>query len=152
LNVGPTGEGIIPPEAVGILERIGRWYNMVRESFEDVVPASHLTANRNILITRRWNTMYVHLHREPVSEVVKLKPINVTPRRAILLNNGESVEFAVNMVPSDHTEQKKYLRLRKLPVNEMSNTVLIVKLEFDDLTAIENLQNKPQDKNDIMKR
>jgi alpha-L-fucosidase len=96
--------------------------------------------------------MYVHLHREPVSEVVKLKPINVTPRRAILLNNGESVEFAVNMVPSDHTEQKKYLRLRKLPVNEMSNTVLIVKLEFDDLTAIENLQNKPQDKNDIMKR
>ncbi|MDD4870742.1 MAG: alpha-L-fucosidase [Kiritimatiellae bacterium] len=152
LNVGPTSEGLIPPEAVAILGRIGEWYNVVRESFEDVVPASHLTANRNILITRRGNTMYLHLHREPVSEVVKLKPINVAPRKATLLNNGKPVEFAVNMAPSEHTEQKKYLRLRKLPVNEMSNTVLVVKLEFDDLNAIENLQNKPQDKNDIMKR
>jgi hypothetical protein len=37
------------------------------------------------------------------------------------------------MVPSEHVEQGHYLRLRKLPVNEMSNTVLVVKLEFDKL-------------------
>jgi alpha-L-fucosidase len=152
LNVGPTGEGVIPPESVAIVGRIGEWYNKVRESFENVVPATHLTANRNILITRRDNTMYVHLHRDPTSEAVKMKPIEVMPKKATLLNTGKPVECVVSMAPSDHTEQKKYLRLRKLPANEMANTVLVVKLEFDDLAAIENLQNKTQDKDDIMKR
>ena len=37
------------------------------------------------------------------------------------------------MVPSDHIEHKPYLRIRNLPVNEMANTVLVVKLEFDKL-------------------
>lgn len=29
-----------------------------------------------------------------------------------------------------HLEQKKYLRLRNLPANELSDSVLVVKLEF----------------------
>ena len=37
------------------------------------------------------------------------------------------------MVPSDHVEQKAYLRLHNLAVNEMSNTVLVVKLEFNSV-------------------
>ncbi len=39
------------------------------------------------------------------------------------------------MVPSDHAEQKAYLRLYNLPVNELANTVPIIKLEFDTLPA-----------------
>jgi hypothetical protein len=35
------------------------------------------------------------------------------------------------MVPRDHVEQKRFLRVRGLPVNELANTVLVVKLEFD---------------------
>jgi hypothetical protein len=37
------------------------------------------------------------------------------------------------MLPSNHVEQRGYLRLRKLPANELASTVLVVKLEFDDL-------------------
>jgi alpha-L-fucosidase len=37
------------------------------------------------------------------------------------------------MVPADHLEQKAYLRIHNLPVNEMANTVLVVKLEFDSV-------------------
>jgi len=133
LNVGPRADGTIPPEASAILRRIGAWFRAVRESLEGVEPASHLTANRNVLLTRRGRTLYVHLHREPVAEAVKLKPIAVAPREATLLNTGQPVEFAVDLAPSDHAEQKAYLRLRKLPVNELANTVLVVKLEFDRL-------------------
>ena len=57
----------------------------------------------------------------------------MAPRRATLLNTGRPVECAVDMVPSDHVEQKAYLRLRKLPVNQDANTVLVAKLEFDRL-------------------
>ena len=43
------------------------------------------------------------------------------------------LEVAMDMAPSDHIEHKGYLRLRNLPVNQMANTVLVVKLEFDKL-------------------
>ena len=133
LNIGPKGDGTIPSETAAILRRIGRWYRTVRESVEGTVPASHLTANRNVLLTRRDNTLYVILHRDPMTEAVKLKPLAMVPRRATLLNTGRPVECAMDMVPSDHVEQKGYLRLRKLPVNQDANTVLVAKLEFDHL-------------------
>jgi alpha-L-fucosidase len=49
----------------------------------------------------------------------------------VLLNDGRRVECVVNVAPSDHASQRPYLRLQKLPVNELANTVLVVKLEFD---------------------
>jgi alpha-L-fucosidase len=131
LNVGPTAEGVIPDESAAILRRIGRWHHAAEESLVSVEPASTLTSNRNVLLTRRDRTLYVHLNKDPTGDGVKLKPINVAPKSAVLLNDGRKVEFAVNLAPSDHAERKAYLRLQKLPVNEMVNTVLVVKLEFD---------------------
>lgn len=133
LNVGPKPDGTIPAEPAGILRRIGGWYGKVKEALVDVTPASQLTSNRNALLTRRGNTLYVHLHRDPTSEAVKLKPINLKPRRATLLNTGKPLETEVELVPSDHVEHQAYLRLRNLPVNKLANTVLIAKLEFDHL-------------------
>ena len=130
LNVGPRPDGTIPTESAAILQRIGKWYSAVKESLEGATPASHLTANRNILLTRQGTTLYVHLHHDPTAESVKLKPLAVAPSRATLLNTGQPVEFALDLAPSDHLDQKAYLRLRKLPVNAMANTVLVVKLEF----------------------
>ncbi len=150
LNVGPLPDGTIPAEAVGILQRIGKWYQAVRESLEDVRPASHLTSNRNVLLTRRGNTLYVHLHKDPMADAVKLKPLAVAPRRATLLNTGQSVDFAVDLLPSEHVEHLPCLRLCKLPVNELANTVLVVKLEFDDLP--ESPTPTPADKVDLRLR
>ena len=48
-----------------------------------------------------------------------------------MLNDGRAVEFAVDLVPSEHASQAPCLRLRKLPVEEFVNTVLVIKLEFD---------------------
>jgi len=131
LNVGPAADGTIPARPSAILRRIGKWYAAVKESVEGTLPASNLTANRNVLLTRRDNTVYVHLHKDPVREAVQLKPIAAAPRRATLLNTGKPVDFAVDMVPSDHIEHKPYLRLRNLPVDELADAVLVVKLEFD---------------------
>jgi alpha-L-fucosidase len=133
LNVGPKGDGTIPPESVAILERISKWYQAVKESLEGTVPASHLTSNRNVLLTRRGNDLYVHLISDPVGEAVKLKPLATLPRKATLLNDGRNIPCSVALVPSEHVEQGRYLRLCKLPVNEHANTVLVVKLEFDEL-------------------
>ena len=131
LNVGPKPDGTIPDEAADILRRIGKWYHAVREAFENVEPASNLTQNKEVLLTRKDNTLYVHLVSDPKTHAVKLDPINIAPNKATLLNTGEPVEFAVELVPSNHVEHKPYLRLRNLPVNDQINTILIVKLEFE---------------------
>jgi len=48
-----------------------------------------------------------------------------------LLNTGKPLDCVVNLTPADHQEQKAYLRLMHLPANELANTVLVAKLEFD---------------------
>jgi alpha-L-fucosidase len=131
LNVGPTGEGEIPQQSSDILKRIGAWKKSVDESFTNINTDAELINSPGVLVTKRDKTVYVHLNKLPVGNGVKLKPITVEPQKATLLNTGEKVDLAVNLCPSDHATQQPYLRLRNLPVNEMSNTVLVVKLEFD---------------------
>ena len=146
LNVGPTSEGNIPPEAANILKRIGKWKKSVDESFLQVQTDSELINAQGILVTRRDRTLYIHLNKVPLGDGLKLMPINVLPTKATLLNNGKAINCVVNLCPSDHVSQQPYLRLRNLPVNEMANTVLVVKLEFDKpLEQI--IQAKHQDAN-----
>jgi alpha-L-fucosidase len=127
LNVGPTSTGIIPEKSANILRRIGKWHTSVAESFENVAPAPFLSSNKDILFTQRNRTVYVHVNKEPQCDRVKLEPINVLPESAILLNTGEPVECLVTKDPRD---KEPCLRLRNLPVNQNTNTVLVAKLEF----------------------
>ncbi|MDR2038845.1 MAG: alpha-L-fucosidase [Bacteroidales bacterium] len=133
LNIGPTAEGIISTENEAILKRIGKWYRSVKESLEDVQPASQYTANRNIMLTQRNNTVYVHLNKDQQGNSVKLPPLKKRPVKATLLNDGRRIETIVNLTPTDHVSQQPVLRLRDLPANEMANTVMVVKLDFDTL-------------------
>ena len=131
LNVGPTGEGEITPGMSSILKRIGTWKKSVSDSFRKVQPESDLLNLPGVLVTRDEKTLYLHLNKLPVGNGLKLKPINVLPSKATLLNNGKSIDCIVNLCPSDHASQQPYLRLRNLPANEMANTVMVAKLEFD---------------------
>ncbi len=132
LNVGPMADGAIPPEPKRILRSVGEWYARAREAFDGAEPAPHLTENRDVLLTRRGNTLYVHAHKPPASARVVLKPIARLPRKATLLNTGAPVEVGLDLLPSQHVDYRPYLRLRNLPANELSNTALVIKLEFDD--------------------
>ena len=131
LNVGPTGEGNIPAGSSAILKRIGKWKKAADESFRQVQTDSELVNIPGVLVTKRDKTLYIHMNKLLVGNGLKLKPINILPAKATLLNNGEAIDCAVNLCPSDHATQQPYLRLRNLPVNDMGNTVLIAKLEFD---------------------
>ncbi len=131
LNVGPDSLGVIQEQSASILRNIGHWYHAVKESFENVEFVSHLTTNKNVMLTKNKKTLYVHLYKVPEGNVVKLKPLTIAPFSAVLLNDGRKIEFEVEFAPQDYKEQKSYLRLINLPVNEFWNSVLVIKLEFD---------------------
>ena len=144
LNVGPTGEGIIPKEAADILRRIGQWKKSVDESYHQVQTDANIVSASGVIVTKRDQTVYIHLNKVPVGTGLKLKPINVMPTKATLLNNGKPVDCVVNLCPSDHSTQQPYLRLRNLPANELANSVLIAKLEFDRPLDKIGIEYKPE--------
>jgi len=131
LNVGPDPLGVIPEQSRQILKNVGNWYKSVRESLEQVEPASTLTSNKNVMLTKRGNTLYIHLNKDTEGNVVKIRPFTVAPRSAILLNTGQKLAFELELAPQDHLEQQSYLRIINLPTNELFNSVLVIKLEFD---------------------
>jgi alpha-L-fucosidase len=131
LNVGPTADGIIPDESAEILRRIGKWYKPVSESYREVNVPSLLKSNSNLQVTASGRTVYLHFNKDIPGNGFKLKPVNVMPVSASLLNDGRKIECSLTLSPSDHVEQKPYLRLRNLPSDEYSNSVMVVKLDFD---------------------
>ena len=142
LNVGPKPDGTIPAESAAILRRIGKWLRPVRESLFDVKPASALTGNRDVVLTRRGNTLYVHLVKEPETASVFLHPLTAVPQRAVLLNTGEKVACDVADLPRLHGQTPdRCLRLKHLPVNGRPTAGWVVKLDFDRLADVNELEN-----------
>jgi alpha-L-fucosidase len=141
LNVGPKADGTIPDAQIALLRNIGAWYRTVRKAFDGAEPASHLTDNQDVLLTHKGNTVYVHLPKDAESSAIGLKPLDVLPRNATLLNTGEPLEARVEVTPRLWQEQwnqglrdpaiKPYLRIRGLPVERQVEAPLVVKLDFD---------------------
>lgn len=132
LNVGPASNGIIPQVSKEILKRLGRWYKAVEESYKNVEQTTKLLTAKEVMVTLRNSTVYIHFNNSLPGNGFKIKPIAEMPRNATLLNTREKVDCVVDLVPSEHLTQKKYLRLSNLPVNEMADSVMVVKLEFEN--------------------
>lgn len=129
LNVGPDADGLIRPAYADILRRIGGWYHKVREAYDGAEPASELTDNPDVLLTRKGNAIYVHCPVGSESTSISLSPMTDQPRRAVLLNTGQEVEARVDRTMPRWCEPE-VLRLRGLPVNELQDTVAVFRLEF----------------------
>ena len=131
LNIGPKADGTIPTQAQTILRTIGRWYDKLKPAFHPAEPACDITENRDVLLTKNGNTLYVHFVRDPASSAVVLKPIQTLPRKAILINNHQTVKAGIELLPTYYGEEEHYLRIAHLPTDDFSDTVMVVKLEFD---------------------
>ncbi len=135
LNVGPDADGMIPQQSRQILQRLGKWYERVRPAFCDAAPVTLPENDSQAVFTRRGNSLYVHLPHLPMTASLRLKPIDRLPARAVILNNGSQVESAVSWLPSRFTrDDRAYLRLRNLPVDEMAGTVMVIQLDFEEMS------------------
>lgn len=122
-------DGTIAPQARAIVQRVGAWYRRVREAF-DAEAAPELIDERRFPVTRRGNTLYIHMTDLETCGLA-LRPLARLPKAATLLNTGQPVDAALDLLPWYHREGKAYLHLRNLPANELAGEVGVVRLEFD---------------------
>jgi alpha-L-fucosidase len=142
LNVGPKPDGTIAAENVALLREIGAWYRKVKEAFDGTDSVTGLVEKDSfgmseagqivrdeVMTTKKGHAVYLHLNRDIQSGALILKPMDVLPKKATLLNDGRSLEARVDVTPW-HWQEKPLLRIRGIPTDEMSGTVMVVKLEF----------------------
>jgi len=85
LNVGPTGEGIIPQPSVEILTRVGEW---IRQNGESIYGASSSPFPSELpwgFCTLKENLLYLHVFHWPQDGGLKLKGLNNRVKKAYLL-------------------------------------------------------------------
>jgi alpha-L-fucosidase len=90
-----------------------------------------MTTNTNVLVTQLGRKVYVHLYKDPETTGVLLADFAALPTKATLLNTGQELEVRLDRRGAALWFQTPYLRIRGLPVNELLDEVLVVKLAFE---------------------
>ncbi|WP_020617804.1 alpha-L-fucosidase [Paenibacillus daejeonensis] len=132
LNVGPRADGSIAEENAATLRAIGSWYGKVREAFDGTYPASYLKSDSydQVLLTRKYNHVYVHAYQDLQTSSITLKPLDRLPARAVLLNDGRELPVRIAKLPW-YWKEKPYLQVQNIPIDEYPGEVLVVRLDFE---------------------
>ncbi len=153
LNVGPDAYGNLPAQAEKTLEQVGSWFCRVSESYlgANLVDVGINSAINDVTVTKKDNCLYLHLPAIPESDGLALKPINVLPKSAVVLNNGKQLACELAYLPfyffAGGTAEE-YLHVMGIPVNELADEVIVLRLEFEDLDGM--LKTLKQEKTDII--
>lgn len=93
LNIGPTGDGSVPPETVSCMTAVGKWMTTNAESIRATSASDLGKPAFDGRITRKGNTRYIHLFSRPESGTIE---IPVTAAKATLLANQTNLEITAS--------------------------------------------------------
>jgi alpha-L-fucosidase len=136
LNIGPRGDGSIPEESVKVLTEVGRWMDtnggtIYKSDFCD--PRTSIYAS----FTRTGNTLYMHVHFWPGSDVA-ISGLTTKAKSAYLLKGNRKVEVS----------QDPYrVHLTSLPSEAPDSPVTTIAIECEDVpkqNVIFVRNNKPR--------
>lgn len=102
LNVGPTGEGVIPEASVKILHRVGDWMDIYSESIYGTTSSPFPYEIPWGYCTRKGNLLYLHVFAWPDNGIIELKGLNNEIVKAYMLVNKQE-ELKVSRI-DDRTE------------------------------------------------
>ena len=132
LNIGPDGDGRLPPEAEHLLHAIGDWHRRVFAAFTGTTPDFRFCHTANYLVTRRDHTLYVVCMREPITAALSLLNLASIPTRAICLNHGRDIPISTERLPVYGDGNEFHVRLRELPLDIAREEPLIIELHFTE--------------------
>ena len=122
LNVGPTGEGVMPEKARKILKEVGNWLSVNGEAIYGATSGGPSVRWNNSItaITAKTNTLYLHLFNWPVDNKLYLNDFINKFEDAYLLADKEKKFLKV-----DVHSQGLMISLPAKPVDPIDNIVVI---------------------------
>lgn len=137
LNVGPTDEGIIDPKSKSIVERVGKWYNNMEGSLENVEADDfdYEIKIHKCVVNKKANKSYFNFYEGIFSSAVNLKKYRGLPKRVRLLNTGEDLDFEIEIMPAyfDLETGKgdaEYLHISNIPIDDLENEPIVIEIEW----------------------
>ncbi len=131
LNIGPTGEGEFPPEAIRSLRQIGRWMKANGEAIYNSEPTPVPTSFRPLWgnITVNGNNIYFSIFKIFARELT-VYGIRNQMRNAVLLGN-EDLEIAIRQ---EHRKDIDYHKLTLVLPDGVKKVHLpfVIKLKADE--------------------
>jgi alpha-L-fucosidase len=102
LNVGPTGEGLIPDASVERLQAIGRWmqangeaiYDTTASPFTHQLPWGRCTTKTNGAAT----TLYFHVFDWPANGLLKVPGLETKPKKVWLLQDAKKKSLRTRLI------------------------------------------------------
>ena len=121
LNVGPTGEGIIPQESVDILNKVGGWMKKNAESIYGTTfsPFYNLPWGK---CTVKGDKLYLHVFDLPSNGKLEVPGLKNRIKNAYFLLNKK------RNLPINRVENSVFISLPEKPVDEV-NTVVVMEIE-----------------------
>jgi alpha-L-fucosidase len=92
LNIGPQPDGSIPPESVRILSEVGDWMKTGGQTIYAADPC-HVSRNAYANFTAKGNTLYMHVHFWPGTDV-SISGLKQKVLSAKVLKTGESANVS----------------------------------------------------------
>lgn len=129
LNVGPTAEGLFPPECVARLQSIGTWMNVNKSAIYGVKPWTHWQEGNNMRYAEAKNGDVYLFFKQQLGKELTLKKINLRVGSHVqLLGYADDLMWrptpegiAIELPPADQmpfpgqNDMPRVLRLRGQP-------------------------------------
>ena len=103
LNVGPDGQGNIPPESLEILGQIGAWMDKNRDSILGCGPAG-LEKPEYGRLTRNGDRLFVHIFENTLGPLPILGLGKEQVESLRLLDGGKPIPVSTSWVHSDYPQ------------------------------------------------
>jgi alpha-L-fucosidase len=127
LNVGPTGDGIIPQGAVDDLRQVGAWMRVNGESIYGTTAAGLKTPSWG-RITKKGDTYYLHVFRWPSDGTLAIDGVPAAGKKAELLAEKNDTHLGMPTplkVETDATGAAAITGLSSKPLDPIDTVVVL---------------------------
>ena len=94
LNVGPTSEGVIPPESVAILHEVGQWMKRNGKAIYGTTASPLPETPKWGRVTEKRNKIYLHVFAWPADGKLVVEGLTAKVTKAEILEGDNKLEFA----------------------------------------------------------
>ena len=137
LNVGPKADGTIDEKSAELIKRVGKWYTSMEGSLEDTIPDTYdyKIKKYNCIVNKKHGKSYFNFYEGINSTAVSMKSFPTMPKRIRLMNTGEELPFAVEMLPeffdgNTGKAEGAYLHISGIPVDDLASEPVVIEIQW----------------------